>query len=271
MSELEGTNADEEDGDDVLSIAPAVAAKKKKSAKTKKKKSKSSKLSAKSNGTETRTTEKTKGVAPDFAYEEASRRPSVQSGIGHPVRNRSRSAKSDVGQYTMDPVRNESRAVKSDMGQSTIDPAKNQSRSRTKSPESTPNDIIMSLQTLNLGPRSPSSRSLPTSFRENSARSERTTGSTRSLREPLHYKSPMDEKFKYMMAQLKLERQKADEDRNGLLALKGKLQREGSYKDVQSYMKKYMEGSNGKSLASVSIFLSPNAVDLGESYPLPWL
>jgi hypothetical protein len=81
----------------------------------------------------------------------------------------------------------------------------------------------------------------------------------------------MDEKFKYMMAQLKLERQKADEDRNGLLALKGNLQREGSYKDVQSYMKKYMEGSNGKSLASVSIFLSPNAVDLGESYPLPWL
>jgi hypothetical protein len=70
-----------------------------------------------------------------------------------------------------------------------------------------------------------------------------------------------------MMAQLRLDRQKADEERNGLLALKGNLQREGSYKDVQSYMKKYIEGS------SVSMELSPNAVDLEEasSYPLPWL
>jgi hypothetical protein len=233
-SKIRGTNLREAEDWDVLSTSTALPGKKKKS--SKKKKSKSSRSSTIiSNGTVSRTENtKTRGcLKKDLAYEEASRQPSVNL---------------DIGQYS-------------------IDPSRNQSRSRTKSPQSTLNSVL-SLRALNLGSNSPStSRSLPTSFRENSARSERTSGSTRSLREPLHYRSPNDEQFKYMMAQLRLDRQKADEERNGLLALKGNLQREGSYKDVQSYMKKYIEGS------SVSMELSPNAVDLEEasSYPLPWL
>lgn len=94
------------------------------------------------------------------------------------------------------------------------------------------------------------------------------------MREPLRYKSPKDEKFKYMLAQLRLDRQKADDERQALLALKGNLHSNDSYKkDVQLYMKKFMEGS----ICSASTQhddTSSLLVELAlreESYPLPWL
>ena len=165
MSELQETNFDHEDRN-VLSTARTASPKKKKSSKTKEKKSKSSKIPTESNGTESYTTEKAKGVTPDF--EKASRRNAL-------VSNQDRSVKSDSGNYIIDRVK------------------KNPSRSRTKPPQpSTPSDSIMSIETQSPGLMSTfRSPSLPIIVRDDSSRSERT----------YH----MDEKLKYMMAQLKLE------------------------------------------------------------------
>jgi hypothetical protein len=159
-------------------------------------------------------------------------------------------------------------SVYSDIVRYSREATRNRSRPGTKSPPLALN-LDLSPQHLNLASDSPSTRSLPASLRDNSGRSERTSGSSRSLRERRHYKSPKDEQFKYMVAQLRLDRQKADEERKALLALKGNLHREGSYKGVESYMKKYIKGS--RSSASISLELSPNGVDLDESCSLPWM
>ena len=84
--------------------------------------------------------------------------------------------------------------------------------------------------------------SLP-NLRECSDRSDRTCASAGSAKEFLNYKSPMDDKFKYMMAQLRLDREKADKDRQAVLKLKQNLHRGGSYDKVQKYLNKCSKGS----------------------------
>ena len=228
-SKIRGTTHRDDDDVCLLSKSEALPKKKAKSAKTKKESVSSKSLSIVSNkGTESRT-EQTKS----------------QGGL-----------KTDVAPQ-----------------EEACRPTRTQRQSSAEAPQSTL-DRVLSLHTLNVGERTcPSNRSLPSSFRSNSARSEqrtcemtpKTSKATRSL--SLHYKSPKDEQFKYMMAQLRRDRQKADEERNMLLALKGNLNGEGSYKEVQSYMKQYVEGSIG----SLELSPKPDLEGSSSSHPLPWL
>jgi hypothetical protein len=73
------------------------------------------------------------------------------------------------------------------------------------------------------------------------------------LKEPLRYNSPRDEKFMYMLAQLHLDKAKADEERRAVLKLKRGLTRADSSMKIQEYMKKYAAGSS----SSVSLGLKP--------------
>ena len=111
-------------------------------------------------------------------------------------------------------------------------------------------------------PPSPSTRSLP-NFRESCDRSERSCASACSARGPLRYNSPKDDKFKYMMAQLRLDREKADKERQAVLKLKQNLHREGSYRKVQKYLTKISKGSISVTPEHTTPKLSPQGLLLG--------
>ena len=115
--------------------------------------------------------------------------------------------------------------------------------------------------TLNTPP-SPSTRSLP-NFRECSDHSERSCASAGSAREPLRYNSPKDDKFTYMMAQLRLDREKADKERRAVLKLKQNLHREDSYRKVQKYLTKFNKGSISVTVEHNTPKLSPQGLLLG--------
>ena len=89
---------------------------------------------------------------------------------------------------------------------------------------------------------SPSVCSLP-NLRECSDDLERPCASVCSARESLKYNSLMDDKFKYMMSQLRLDREKADKERRAVLKLKEDLLRGGSYDKVQKYLNKFSKES----------------------------
>jgi hypothetical protein len=169
-------------------------------------------------------------------------------------------------------------SVKSEFGLYTTHQSRQRSLSRGKSTRSVAATNFIQNQDVNY-PHSPCTQSLP-GFRETSTRSERTSASTSNLKEPLRYNSPRDEKFMYMLAQIHLDKAKADEERKAVLKLKRGLTRGDNSTKIQEYMKKYAgESSSSVSMGlkpklmpkPTSVLLSPNGVVPEADLPwLPW-
>ena len=65
------------------------------------------------------------------------------------------------------------------------------------------------------------------------------------------------------MAQLRLDREKADKERRAVLKLKQNLHREDSYRKVQKYLTKFNKGSISVTVEHNTPKLSPQGLLLG--------